>query len=60
MIGFTKDAPQTAHNFIELCREKYVNTPFHRVIKDFMIQGGDIVNQDGTDIGWFKAKAQLR
>ena len=46
---FSKDAPQTTHNFIELCREKkYVNTPFHRVIKDFMIQGGDIVNQDGT------------
>lgn len=46
---FSKDAPQTVHNFTELCREKkYVNTPFHRVIKDFMIQGGDIVNQDGT------------
>ena len=46
---FAKDAPQTVHNFTELCREKkYVNTPFHRVIKDFMIQGGDIVNQDGT------------
>ena len=46
---FSKDAPQTVYNFTELCREKkYVNTPFHRVIKDFMIQGGDIVNQDGT------------
>ena len=46
---YTKDAPRTTHNFAELCRDKkYVNTPFHRIIKDFMVQGGDIVNQDGT------------
>lgn len=46
---YTRDAPRTTHNFAELCRDKkYVNTPFHRIIKDFMIQGGDIVNQDGT------------
>ena len=46
---YTKDAPRTTHNFAELCRDKkYVNTPFHRIIKDFMIQGGDLVNQDGT------------
>ena len=46
---YTQDAPRTAHNFAELCRDKkYVNTPFHRIIKDFMVQGGDIVNQDGT------------
>ena len=46
---YTKDAPRTTHNFAELCRDKkYVNTPFHRIIKDFMVQGGDLVNQDGT------------
>lgn len=46
---YTQDAPHTVRNFVELCRDKkYVNTPFHRVIKDFMVQGGDIVNQDGT------------
>ena len=46
---YTRDVPRTAQNFAALCRDKkYVNTPFHRVIKDFMVQGGDIVNQDGT------------
>lgn len=42
-------APRTCANFVQLCKDKkYVNTPFHRVINDFMLQGGDIVNQDGT------------
>lgn len=42
-------APKTCMNFAQLCADKkYVNTPFHRVIKDFMLQGGDIVHQDGT------------
>lgn len=42
-------APRTANNFAQLCADKkYVNIPFHRVVKDFMIQGGDLVNQDGT------------
>lgn len=42
-------APHTCANFVKLCEDKkYVNTPFHRVIKDFMLQGGDIVHQDGT------------
>jgi cyclophilin family peptidyl-prolyl cis-trans isomerase len=41
--------PKTCANFAQLCAEKkYVNTPFHRVIKDFMLQSGDIVHQDGT------------
>lgn len=42
-------APKTVKNFITLCNQKkYINTPFHRIIQGFMIQGGDIVNQDGT------------
>ena len=41
--------PKTATNFRELARtDKYNNCPFHRVIKGFMLQGGDFTNQDGT------------
>lgn len=36
------EAPKTVENFLKLSRsEFYENTKFHRVIKDFMIQGGD-------------------
>src|ERR1700682_4650591 len=39
---FAKDAPKTVNNFVFLAREQfYVGTVFHRVIADFMIQGGD-------------------
>lgn len=39
---FPKDAPNTVNNFVFLAREGfYDNTTFHRVISDFMIQGGD-------------------
>src|SRR5579862_7028092 len=39
---FSKDAPKTVNNFVFLSRDKfYDGTMFHRVIADFMIQGGD-------------------
>ena len=39
---FAKDAPSTVNNFVFLAKEKfYDGTKFHRVIADFMIQGGD-------------------
>ena len=39
---FAKDAPMTVNNFVFLAKEKfYDGTVFHRVISDFMIQGGD-------------------
>jgi peptidyl-prolyl cis-trans isomerase B (cyclophilin B) len=39
---FAKEAPKTVNNFVFLAREGfYDGVTFHRVIADFMIQGGD-------------------
>ena len=39
---FDQDAPKTVANFEDLAKKGfYDGTTFHRVIKDFMVQGGD-------------------
>ena len=39
---YWRHAPTTCRNFAELANRGYYNgTKFHRIIKDFMIQGGD-------------------
>jgi len=44
---FTKDAPKTVANFSKLAKDRFYNgTKFHRVIKGFMIQGGDPNSKD--------------
>ncbi|MBU3925983.1 peptidylprolyl isomerase [Patescibacteria group bacterium] len=51
---FSNDAPKTIENFVNLAKSGfYKNTKFHRVIKDFMIQGGDpnSKNDDWSDDG---------
>ncbi len=46
---FPENAPKTVENFITLAKNgKYDNTIFHRVINDFMIQGGDYEKHNGT------------
>lgn len=46
---FSQDAPQTVANFVKLAKDGFYNgTKFHRVIKDFMIQGGDPLSKDDT------------
>lgn len=49
---FSDIVPKTCNNFRTLCNNNkklsYNKSPFHRIIKDFMIQGGDFTNENGT------------
>lgn len=56
---FGDTVPMTTHNFAEICNGEMVSertgrklsykmTPFHRIIKGFMAQGGDFTKYDGS------------
>jgi peptidyl-prolyl cis-trans isomerase B (cyclophilin B) len=61
------EAPATVENFKKLAKQGfYDGTAFHRVIKDFMIQGGDPLTKDetkqsawGTGDPGYKIKAEF-
>ena len=48
---FEADAPNTVANFVKLARGGFYDaTKFHRVIQDFMIQGGDPLTKDDAAV----------
>ena len=52
------DTPKHRDNFIKLIKEGWFNaSPFHRVIKDFMIQGGG--NKDGRNDPGYTIPAEI-
>jgi len=68
VVEFWSDvAPKTVENFKKLARQGfYDGTAFHRVIRDFMIQGGDPLTKDpGAESRWgtgdpgYKIKAEF-
>lgn len=53
-------APKTVNNFVFLARYRaYEGVPFHRVIQDFVVQGGDVALQNGTGDAGYKFADEL-
>ncbi|MEA3165884.1 MAG: hypothetical protein QOJ26_753 [Thermoplasmata archaeon] len=46
---FVDKVPNTGMNFVKLAESGVLDgSPFHRIITDFMMQGGDFTNKNGT------------
>jgi peptidylprolyl isomerase len=51
---FDKEAPKTVANFMKLAKDGfYDGVKFHRVIKGFMIQGGDPLTKDDSKMAFW-------
>ena len=47
LVFYNADSPLTVNNFLNLAKKNFYNeTKFHRVIPDFMVQGGDPNSKD--------------
>ena len=58
-VKLYNDTPKHRDNFIKLVNEGWYNgSPFHRIIKNFMIQGGQ--NADGRLDPNYKIPAEFR
>lgn len=50
---YASDSPLTVNNFLNLAQAGFYNgTKFHRIIKDFMIQGGDPLSKETDSSVW--------
>ncbi len=48
-VQFFAESPKTVENFVKLAQDGFYNgTRFHRIIQDFMIQGGDPNSKDDS------------
>lgn len=57
---YPKDAPQTVNNFVFLARDGFYNRlTFHRVVPNFVIQGGD-PKGDGTGGPGYVLPAEIK
>ncbi|KAJ3275710.1 hypothetical protein HDV01_007176 [Terramyces sp. JEL0728] len=59
VIELDPNTPKTLANFLKICTGEvtskttrkplhYKNTPIHRIVKDYIIQGGDVIRGDGS------------
>src|SRR5690606_12092082 len=55
------ETPEHKKNFIQLVEDRrYDSTMFHRVIKDFMVQGGDVFTKEGIPPEeWYTIPAEI-
>ena len=56
------ETPKHKENFVSLAQSgRFDSTDFHRVIKDFMIQGGDVFGKEGLpQEDWYTLPAEIK